>query len=45
MCTGLSYTTKNHYFGRNLDLEFSYNEKVTITPRNFGVYQGSWTAA
>lgn len=35
MCTGLSYTTKNHYFGRNLDLEFSYNEKVTITPRNF----------
>lgn len=35
MCTGLSYTTKDHYFGRNLDLEFSYNETVTVTPRNF----------
>ncbi|MFB6609009.1 choloylglycine hydrolase [Agromyces sp. NPDC056379] len=35
MCTGLSYTTRDHYFGRNLDLEFSYNETVTITPRNF----------
>lgn len=35
VCTGLSYTTKDHYFGRNLDLEFSYNETVTISPRNF----------
>lgn len=35
MCTGLSYTTKDHYFGRNLDLEFSYHETVTVTPRNF----------
>ncbi|MBE7955266.1 choloylglycine hydrolase [Microbacterium oxydans] len=35
MCTGLSFTTVDHYFGRNLDLEFSYNETVTITPRNF----------
>ena len=35
MCTGLSFTTEDHYFGRNLDLEFSYNEKVTVTPRNF----------
>jgi choloylglycine hydrolase len=35
MCTGLSFTTEDHYFGRNLDLEFSYAEKVTITPRNF----------
>jgi choloylglycine hydrolase len=35
MCTGLSFTTADHYFGRNLDLEFSYNETVTITPRNF----------
>jgi len=35
MCTGANYTTKDHYFGRNLDLEFSYNEAVTITPRNF----------
>ncbi len=35
MCTGINYTTKDHYFGRNLDLEFSYNETVTVTPRNF----------
>ncbi len=35
MCTGLSFTTKDHYFGRNLDLEFSYNETVTVTPRGF----------
>ncbi len=35
MCTGVSYATKDHYFGRNLDLEFSYHETVTVTPRNF----------
>lgn len=35
MCTAITYTTKNHYFGRNFDLEYSYNETVTITPRNF----------
>ena len=34
MCTAAVYATKNHYFGRNLDLEFSYHETVTITPRN-----------
>ncbi|MBR5473466.1 MAG: choloylglycine hydrolase [Clostridia bacterium] len=35
MCTAISYKTKDHYFGRNLDLEYSYNETVTITPRNY----------
>lgn len=35
MCTAISYSTKDHYFGRNLDLEYSYNETVTITPRNY----------
>ncbi len=34
MCTSLSYRKSNHYFGRNLDLEYSYNEKIVITPRN-----------
>jgi len=33
MCTAVSFKTKNHYFGRNLDLEFSYHETVTVTPR------------
>ncbi len=35
MCTAITYNTKDHYFGRNLDLEFSYKETVTITPRNY----------
>ena len=35
MCTAISVTSENHYFGRNLDLEHSFGEKVVITPRNF----------
>jgi len=35
MCTAAAYRTKDHYFGRNLDLEYTYCETVTITPRNF----------
>lgn len=35
MCTAISYNPNHHYFGRNLDYEFSYDESVTITPRNF----------
>ena len=35
MCTAATYKTKDFYFGRTLDYEFSYNEEVTITPRNF----------
>ena len=35
MCTAVSYKTKDHYFGRNLDLEYSYRETITITPRNY----------
>ena len=35
MCTAATYATKNHYFGRNLDYEFSYGENVAILPRNF----------
>ena len=37
MCTAISYSSKKHYFGRNLDLEYSYDESVTITPRNFAL--------
>ncbi len=32
MCTAI---TSNHYFGRNLDLEYGYGEQVAITPRNY----------
>ena len=35
MCTAISMHGKNHYFGRNLDLTYHYNEAVTITPRNY----------
>ena len=35
MCTAVSYQTKDHYFGRNFDLEYSYHETVTVTPRNY----------
>lgn len=35
MCTAVTYKTKDHYFGRNLDLEYSYNETITIVPRNY----------
>lgn len=35
MCTAISYQTKSHYFGRNLDLERGYEESVVITPRRY----------
>lgn len=35
MCTAATYQTKCHYFGRNLDLEYSYQETVTVTPREY----------
>ncbi len=35
MCTCLDFQTKDHYFGRTLDLEYHYNEEVVITPRNY----------
>lgn len=35
MCTAVNYKTKDHYFGRTLDYEISYGEKVVVTPRNF----------
>ncbi len=35
MCTVTTYATKCHYFGRNLDLEYSYHEEVAVTPRNY----------
>ena len=35
VCTAITYRTKDHYFGRNLDLEYGYQESVTVTPRNY----------
>ncbi|WP_414839765.1 choloylglycine hydrolase [Carnobacterium sp. TMP28] len=35
MCTSLTYKKTDFYFGRNMDIEYSFNEKVVITPRKF----------
>ncbi|OTO01271.1 choloylglycine hydrolase [Enterococcus sp. 5B3_DIV0040] len=35
MCTSITYSTQDHYFGRNFDYELSYEEVVIVTPRNF----------
>ena len=35
MCTAINYNSKDNYFGRNLDLERSYNECVVVMPRNY----------
>ena len=35
MCTAINLRKTNHYFGRNLDLEYHYNEEVVIMPVNF----------
>lgn len=38
MCTAVTYKTKDFYFGRTLDYEFSYGDEVTVTPRNFPLH-------
>lgn len=35
MCTAATYLTKDFYFGRTLDYEFSYGEEIAVTPRNY----------
>ncbi len=35
MCTAATYQTRDHYFGRTLDYDISYQEKVAVTPRNY----------
>lgn len=35
MCTAIAFSSCNHYFGRNLDYEHTFGEKIIITPRNF----------
>lgn len=37
MCTAATYQTKDFYFGRTLDYEFTHGEEVTILPRNFPI--------
>ncbi|MCM1161260.1 MAG: choloylglycine hydrolase [Roseburia sp.] len=35
MCTAATYKTKDFYFGRTLDYEFSYGDEIVVTPRNY----------
>ncbi len=35
MCTAINLTTRDHYFGRNLDLDRSYGEEVCVMPRKY----------
>ncbi len=35
MCTAATYHTRDHYFGRTLDYDISYQEKVVVTPRRY----------
>lgn len=35
MCTAATYKTKDFYFGRTLDYEFSYGEEIAVMPRNY----------
>ncbi len=35
MCTAITVTGKDFYFGRTLDLERTYGEEVVISPRNY----------
>ena len=35
MCTAVCYRKNSSYFGRNLDLDRVYSERVVITPRNY----------
>lgn len=39
MCTALTLTTteNNHLFGRNMDLEYSFNQSIIFIPRNYTV--------
>ena len=35
MCTAVTYKTKDFYFGRTLDYDFSYGDEIAITPRKY----------
>ncbi len=35
MCTSIALNSGAFYFGRNLDLEYRFGERVVITPRNY----------
>ncbi|MBQ7346604.1 MAG: choloylglycine hydrolase [Clostridia bacterium] len=38
MCTAIAMKNGDFYFGRTLDLDAAFGERVVITPRNFGFW-------
>lgn len=37
MCTALTFNNGNSYFGRNMDIGYSFNEEIVVVPRNFPI--------
>lgn len=37
MCTAITWKNKDFYFGRNMDIEYSFGEQVAIVPRNYPI--------
>lgn len=38
MCTAITYKTKDFYFGRTLDYEFSYGDELVIMPEHYPIH-------
>ncbi len=37
MCTAVNFVNGDNYFGRNLDLDISYGQRVAVTPRDYTI--------
>ena len=37
MCTSVAMRTESFYFGRNMDIDYSFGERVAIAPRNYSL--------
>lgn len=35
MCTSIAMKREHFYFGRNMDIEYEFGERIVITPRNY----------
>ena len=35
MCTSIEWRSDSFYFGRNMDIDYDFGQRVVITPRNF----------
>lgn len=37
MCTSIAMITQDFYFGRTMDLEYEFNQRIVVTPRNYPI--------